>query len=176
MFSSTITSRFPAGTATTSGVKRMSWARTRTFVVSPEGTTSAAAAGVPLPSAAGSMATPAAVASTRADSPTAARPASWPLGRAYGRPGARGPGCRSAAGVLFARREARIALNSSGMNAANATSTSIETSTRTRLGTGSTLSRSPPFTMVIRSALPRSRAVFAARTGVGPPPRATGTR
>src|SRR4029079_626845 len=49
-------------------------------------------------------------------------------------------------------------------------------STRTVLGTGSAHSSRPALVATSRSGAPRSRTAFAARTGVGPPPRATGTR
>ena len=52
----------------------------------------------------------------------------------------------------------------------------VDTTTRTRLGAGASRSRSPVLVTVTRSALPRSSTAVAARTGVGPPPSATGTR
>jgi len=107
--------------------------------------------------------------STTTATPAMAMPATCPRGRGTGSAG-------PSAGSFLARRLAAMARKSSGRNVASPSSTSAEAATRTKLGTGSTHTSRPVLTTAIRSGEPRSSAAFAARTGIAPPPSATGTR
>src|SRR5690606_73983 len=172
-FRTVITNRLPAGTSIVSGVKRIPDARTSTVVVRPVGVMSSAAEVIGRFSATGSSAAPVAVATRTAANPAIARP----LGRPGVRTGSTGradaPPWRAAA---LARREARIAANRLGTKLASAPSTSIETTTRTRLGTGNAQTTRPTLVITRRVGPPASNTRLAARTGGGPAPRTTGTR
>ena len=175
-FTTSTTRRLPAGTSTTAGWKRMARASTRTVVVRPEPVAPADAAAAAEPRAAGSAATPAAMARTTAASPAAARPvcrerttaSASGTCRAAGEPPGPPPSARA--------REARTANGSSTSSDASAARTRVETTTRTRLGVGRRQTSRPALAMTTRVVPACSRIPVAARTRAGPPPRTTGTR
>src|SRR5690606_833569 len=115
--------------------------------------------------AAGSSAAPVAAATSTAANPAMATP----LRRVDARTGSTGrAGTTSSRAAALARREARMAANRIGTKLTKAPSTSMDTTTRIRLGTGNAQTIVPTLVMTRRAGPPVSTTRFAARTGEGP--------